>query len=119
MFKLFQRQSWVSVVGGRVGGGGGGGVGVLANQKQWTGGTVRRGQEDFVELVASVFNGGGLSFEMGTCTGVGGWRFVGALALCYVGGCRRLTHSCCCALVVVLWLWCFGCCALVVVIWLW
>ena len=104
MFKLFQRQSWVSVVGGRVGGGGGGGVGVLANQKQWTGGAVRRGEKDFVELVASVFNGGGLSFEMGKCTG-------GGVALC---GCTGIVLRWWLSSTHAFLLLCFGCGALVV-----
>ena len=65
-----QRQPWVFVVGGCLGGGGGGGVGVFANQKQWPRGVVRRGEKDLVELVAGIFHGGGVSVEMGKCTRV-------------------------------------------------
>ena len=60
-----RRQSRFAVVGGYSGDSCGGGVGVFANQKQWPGGIVRRGEKDFVELVANQFHGGCLSFEMG------------------------------------------------------
>jgi hypothetical protein len=118
-----QRQPWVFVVGGCLGGGGGGGVGVFANQKQWPRGVVRRGEKDLVELVAGIFHGGGVSVEMGKCT-----RVV-VVVVDVVVGFGLLALVCCswtmqeAALVVVCRLTRFrctlvvlGCCTLVVVL---
>ena len=106
-----QRQPWVFVVGGCLGGGGGGGVGVFANQKQWPRGVVRRGEKDLVELVAGIFHGGGVSVEMGKCTRVVvyvvvafGWLSLGVVVV----PCRRL------ALVVVCRLTRFRCTLVVI-----
>ena len=78
-----RRQSRFAVVGGYSGDSCGGGVGVFANQKQWPGGIVRRGEKDFAQLVANQFHGGCLSFEMGKlhrCWVDVGWT----LDVCYM-----------------------------------